>query len=90
MRFTWFFRRNRCCSCCRCCTVQTVPASAVYSVYSLQRFADVPMQIYYGSGYTEQNVLETIDRSLQTLADTVERPQDNYRRYDSSCTCRSC
>lgn len=87
MGFHWFFRRNRRCCCCRCCNEQNHSTSSVYTVYSLQRFADVPMQIYYGPGYTERNVLEGMEESLQTIADTAEGLQ---RSCWQSGSCRSC
>ena len=64
-----------CCSpCClcwkRCCTRQreTVSAAAEYTVTYRYRYVDVPMQTYYGQGYTNENVLESMDRSLQRIA----------------------
>ena len=87
MGLNWFIRRNSRCCCCRCRNVQAVSSSNVYTVYSLQHLADVPMHIYYGPGYTERNVMEGMEESLQTIADTAEMLQSSYR---PSGTCRSC
>ena len=89
MRVNWFFRRNRCC-CCRCGHVRTDSSSGIYTVYTLQHFADVPMQIYYGPGYTERNVLESMDEALHTLADTAETLQRTCGRCNSCNSCNSC
>ena len=92
MRVKWFFRRNRCC-CCRCCryssrcNMQTHASSDVYTVYSVQHFANVPMHIHYGPGYTQHNVLESMDASLQTMADTAERMHSNCGQHTSCCSC---
>lgn len=90
MGLNWFFRRNRCYCCCRCRNAQAVSTSSVYTVYSLQHFADVPMRIYYGPGYTERNVMEGMDDSLQTIADAAEMLQSNYRGSGSCRSCCSC
>ena len=61
---------RRCCNHCGCnqrrCG-QSAPA-AEYFVNYRYRFVDTPMQVYYGPGYTERDVLESIDDSLQTIA----------------------
>jgi len=88
MRANWFFRRNRCCyCCCRCCNTRTDSSSHVYTVYSLQHFADVPMHIYYGPGYTERNVMESMNEALHTLADGSELLHGT-RQHCSSCSSR--
>lgn len=61
---------NRCCNQCGCgqrCCGQSASA-AEYFVNYRYRFVDVPMQVYYGPGYTERNVLESIDDSLQAIS----------------------
>ena len=91
MRVNWFFHRNRCCCCsCRCRNVQPHSSSGIYTVYSLQRFADVPMQIYYGPGYTERNVMEGMEESLQTIANTAEMLHNSVQRTDSCSSYGSC
>lgn len=64
-----------CCSpCClcwkRCCTRQreTVSAAAEYTVTYRYRYVDVPMQTYYGPGYSARDVLENMADSLETIA----------------------
>lgn len=91
MRVNWFFRRNRCCCCCcRCRNVQTDSSSGIYTVYALQHFADVPMQIYYGPGYTERNVLENMDDALQIIADSAEMLQNTVRRPNPCSSYSAC
>ncbi len=58
-----------CCGCCGCgqCSGAVQTGQASYLVYRY-RYENVPMQTYYGPGYTTENVLESMDRSLQRIA----------------------
>jgi len=89
MRVNWFFRRNRCCG-FRCCQNRWNSSSGIYTVYTLQHFIDVPMQIYYGPGYTEGNIMESMDESLQTIANTAETLQYRYGQRTACNSCSSC
>lgn len=61
-----------CCLCWKrcCCTRQrkTVSAAAEYTVTYRYRYVDVPMQTYYGPGYSARDVLENMADSLETIA----------------------
>lgn len=86
MRNNWFFRRNRCCSCCRRCSSQTDSSSAVYTVFTARHFADVPMRVFFGPGFTERDVLESIDDSLQTIAENTSVRENSSRRCSACCS----
>lgn len=66
-RTPWHFRNcfRRCCQCCRNGAEHT---SAETIVTIRRRFLDVPMQTFFGPGFTERDILENIDDSLQTIA----------------------
>lgn len=87
MRTNWFFRRNRCCNCCRCCNRHTDSSSEVFTVFTARHFADVPMRVFFGPGFTERDVLESIDDSLQTIADASTVRQSSNRRRSNCCSC---
>ena len=53
-------------------------------MYSLHRFVDVPMQTYYGAGYSQQEALESIDQSLAELADCAQTIQAGMQ---GRCNC---
>ena len=79
------FLRKGCCNSCRACLYPAVSHTAqVYTLYSLHRFVDVPMHIYYGPGYSQQQVLESIDQSLTTMANCVQTRQPDM------CGCNCC
>ena len=68
---------NSCSSCngcsqsgnsCGCRQCGQSSSATEYLVNYRYRFLDMPMQVYYGPGYTEQDVLESIDSSLQTMS----------------------
>lgn len=55
------------CSGCGQCSGSVQTGQTSYLVYRY-RYENVPMQTYYGQGYTNENVLESMDRSLQRIA----------------------
>ena len=59
--------RSRCCNsrCGNSCCGNS--SSTVYVCYRA-RFEDVPMQTYYGPGYSARDVLENMADSLETIA----------------------
>ncbi len=67
-----------CCNTCgsmTCCCTQITRCSSsdfreTYRVYRY-RYEPVPMRIYYGPGYTVENVLESMETSLQRIADRI-------------------
>ena len=80
MYHQWFFgRRQRCCcrrNCCHCGS----DSSGVYSVAYYRHFANVPMRIFYGPGFTAEDSLEIIDNSLETIAEVFSQQQAACRR----------
>ena len=87
MCFNRLFRRRS----CNCCHTRCYPAAGnaaqVYTMYSLHRFVDVPMHIYYGPGYSQQQVLESIDQSLITMSDCAQTLQAGMQY---PCGCNRC
>lgn len=60
-----------CCLCWKRCYIrqrETVSAAAEYTVTYRYRYVDVPMQTYYGPGYSARDVLENMADSLETIA----------------------
>ena len=79
MHHQWFFgRRQGCCQRNRCHYGGN--SSGVYSVAYYRHFADVPMRIFYGPGFTAEDSLESIDNSLETIAETFSHQQAACRR----------
>ena len=87
MCFNRFSQTSRC-GCCRTrCDITTNASAQVYTLYSLHRFVDVPMRTYYGPGYSQQQVLESIDQSLTTMATCAQTVQTGMQR---DCGCNRC
>ena len=78
-----FVHRNHCC--CNRCRNRSDVSAQVYTLYSMQHFVDVPMHIYYGSGYSHQQVLESIDQSLSTLAESAAELQSTMHNHGCGC-----
>ena len=90
MFFNRFFFHNRRCSryrCCSCHNRQCSNASTVYTVYDVRHYADIPMRIYYGPGYTQQNVLESMDASLEIIAHAAQSLQTVNPHNGCGCCC---
>ncbi len=84
------FRRN-CCSCNCCCLNNNVVS--VYSISYTRRFADVPMSIYRGSGYTQIDCCEDTLEVLQEISETLKNRCANSSNCGCSCggcTCNRC
>ena len=74
MYHPWFFGRRRCC-CHRNCHLHGRDSSGVYSTAHYRHFANVPMQIFYGPGFTAEDSLENIDNALETIAEAFSHQQ---------------
>lgn len=60
-----------CCgSGCRQCGESVQAGQTSYLVYHY-RYENIPMQTYYGPGYTTENVMESIARSLQRIVGRI-------------------
>lgn len=83
MYHQWFFgrRRNRCC--CRSCC-HSGNSSGIYSVAYYRHFANVPMRVFYGPGFTTEDSLESIDNALETIAEGFSHQQATCQR---NCCC---
>lgn len=88
-------RWKRCClyrrSCCVCsvckrtCCQQNDCSGRIQTVCTCSRYADVPMTIYYGPGYTDVDCCKTQTGILQDISDALSRccPRD-------CCGCQNC
>ena len=84
MYHQWFFGRRQGCCCRRNCCHHGGHSSGFYSVAYYRHFADVPMRIFYGPGFTAQDSLESIDNALETIAEAFSHQQTTDRR---NCCC---
>lgn len=64
------FRKRHCCCCCRAYQ-DSSDSAATYITYR-RRYENVPMQIYYGRGYSETDALEDINASLRAILAKLE------------------
>lgn len=83
MHHQWFFGCRQRCGCRSCCH-QGCNSSGVYAVTYYRHFANVPMRIFYGPGFTAEDSLESIDNSLETIAEQFANRQTASRR---NCCC---
>lgn len=83
MHHQWFFGCRQRCGCRSCCH-QGCNSSGVYAVTYYRHFANVPMRIFYGPGFTAEDSLESIDTSLETIAEQFANRQTASRR---NCCC---
>lgn len=58
------------CSSCGRCSTSGNDSQISYRVYRY-RYEAVPMQVYYGSGYTAADVLNRMETSLQRIVDKI-------------------
>lgn len=84
MYHQWFFGRRQGCCCRRNCCHHGGHSSGLYSVAYYRHFADVPMRIFYGPGFTAEDSLESIDNALETIAEAFSHQQTTDRR---NCCC---
>ena len=80
MYHQWFFGRRRSCCCRRSCCHHSGNSSGVYSVAYYRHFANVPMRVFYGPGFTAEDSLESIDNSLETIAKGFSHQHSACRR----------
>lgn len=80
----WFFGRRQRCSCGCGCRNDSDSSSGVYSVAYYRHFANVPMRVFFGPGFTAEDSLESIDNSLETIAEQFSQRQTSSRR---NCCC---
>lgn len=80
MYHQWFFGYRQRCGCQRNRCHYGGNSSGIYSVAYYRHFADVPMRIFYGPGFTAQDSLESIDHSLETIAGAFSHQQAACRR----------
>lgn len=74
---------NNGCGCNTCCPpVRPVPQT--YVCYC-SRYVDVPMNIYYGSGYTEIDCCEDTLEVLQEISNTLKQGNRNGRCGGCGC-----
>ena len=59
---------NRCCNAC-CCPKEKVQ----YSICYCSRYVDMPMSVYYGSGYTELDCCEDTLGVLKEISATLKK-----------------
>ena len=80
MYHQWFFGYRQRCGCQRNRCHYGGNSSGICSVAYYRHFADVPMRIFYGPGFTAEDSLESIDNSLETIAETFSHQQAACRR----------
>ncbi|MBR2472740.1 MAG: hypothetical protein IKM67_04220 [Clostridia bacterium] len=59
---------NRC-SCCG--NNNSSRCTREITQYQISRYLDIPMNIYYGEGYTQEDSLRSIESSLSQIAQTL-------------------
>lgn len=59
------------CNNCACNGVSSSRCTREIRQYYISRYIDVPMNIYYGEGYTQQDSLRAIEESLSRIANTL-------------------